>query len=460
MEAVTRAREFFESGKTLDVEFRLAALRRLKQVLREREADVAAALQADLGKSAHEAYMCETGMTLAELSYQIGHLRRWARPQWRPTGLANFHAGSRVVAEPKGCVLVMSPWNYPFMLAMEPLVGAVAAGCTVVVKPSAYSPATSALIAQICEQVFEPGHVECVLGGRAENAALLDERFDHIFFTGSKAVGRLVLEKAAPTLTPVTLELGGKSPCIVCEDANLNIAAARVAFGKFLNCGQTCVAPDYLLVHESVHDEFLEKLRARITSMYGELPLANPDYGRMVNEKHFARVCGLIDAAGTGGSGARVVHGGGRCADTLQIEPTVVDGCTLADALMGEEIFGPVLPVLTFRSLDEAFETIRTMDKPLAAYVFTSSKATERRVLRELSFGGGCVNDTIVHLATSAMGFGGVGASGMGSYHGIESWRTFSHEKSILKKYTWLDLPLRYQPYRALYNKVVHLFLR
>ncbi|WP_241157207.1 aldehyde dehydrogenase [Adlercreutzia sp. ZJ242] len=448
-----RQRAFFATGATIDVDFRLRALKRLDEAIRSHEAEIKSALRQDLGKSSFEGYLCEIGLTLSELGYQISHLRRWARPRHVLPDLANFPSSYRVVPEPYGVTLVMSPWNYPFMLALEPLIGAVAAGNCCVVKPSAYSPATSALIARILRETFEPGHVDVVLGGRAENAELLEQRFDYIFFTGSVEVGKLVQQKAARHLTPVTLELGGKSPCVIARDADLDVAAARVAFGKWLNVGQTCVAPDYVLVDEAVEMELAEKLAAAAARMYGADALGNPDYGHMVNEKHFKRVSSLIDPA-------KVVYGGRVSPETLQIEPTIMMGCSGDDPAMQQEIFGPVLPIISVRSMDEAEAFVKGREKPLALYLFTRDKQLERRFLGHVPFGGGCVNDTIVHLATSRMGFGGVGASGMGAYHGRRSFETFSHLKSVLKKGTWCDLPLRYQPYSAAKLSLVRLFLR
>ena len=426
---------------------------KLRQAIKKHEDAILAALKEDLGKSATEGYMCEVGLTLDELNYQMKHLRKWAKPQRVRTHLANFHAKSFTVAEPYGVVLVMSPWNYPFMLTMEPLIGALAAGNCCVLKPSNYSPATSRVMAELIADVFPPEYVTCVQGGRKENTALLDQRWDYIFFTGGTTVGRLVMEKASANLTPVSLELGGKSPCIVAADANLKVAAARVVFGKFLNCGQTCVAPDYVLVDQRVHDEFLELVKAQIKEMFGEEPLDNPHYGKIINQKHFERLLGLIDPA-------KVAACGKSCAEELRIKPTVLDNVTAQDAVMQEEIFGPILPILTYGELAQAEAFIKERPKPLALYLFTSNTATQERFLAHVPFGGGCINDCIVHLATSEMGFGGVGASGMGSYHGKKSFETFSHQKSILKKYTWLDLNLRYQPYTPLKEKLIRMFLR
>ena len=453
VDTVNACRDHFASGATIPIEARIRALRALERAIVENEDAINAALKSDLGKSATESYMCEVGLTLAELRYQIHHVRRWARRHRKHTGLANFHAKSFTVAEPYGCVLIMSPWNYPFMLTMEPLAGALAAGNTCVLKPSAYSPATSAIMRKIVSEALPPELVAVVEGGRAENTELLDQTFDYIFFTGGVTVGKLVMSKASEHLTPVTLELGGKSPCIIAADANLKIAAARTVFGKYLNCGQTCVAPDYILVDERVHDAFLAEVKTQIVRMLGEHPLENPNWGKIVNQKHFDRLLGLIDPA-------KVIWGGGSNAETLQIEPTVMDGVTAEDAVMGEEIFGPIMPIITYKTIEEAEAFIKERPKPLALYLFTKSSALEDRFLAHVPFGGGCINDTVLHLATSEMGFGGVGASGMGSYHGKYSFNTFSHEKSILKKYNWIDMPMRYQPYTGWKDKVIRLFLR
>ena len=441
-EVVERQRTYFMSHATMDVSARRAALRRLREAVQAHEDDIAQALHADLGKSADEGYMCETGLALSEIRYQLRHVSRWARSRPRATDLANAVATSRVKRVPYGVTLVMAPWNYPFLLTLEPLAGALAAGNTVVVKPSAYAPASSAVLRQICEEAFEPELVSVIEGGRAENEALLDQRWDNIFFTGSVAVGKLVMARAAEHLTPVTLELGGKSPCIVERSANLRVAARRIAFGKWLNVGQTCVAPDYVLVDREIKDELIGLIREECENMYGSDALASPAFGKMVNRKHFDRVMGLIDPT-------KVVMGGHGNERTLRIEPTIMDNVTPADAVMGQEIFGPVLPVMAYDGLEEALRFVEERPTPLALYLFTARHALARRVMREVPFGGGCVNDTIMHLATSRMGFGGMGASGMGSYHGRKSFEAFTHEKSIVDKATWFDAPFRYQPYAA-----------
>ena len=370
----------------------------------------------------------------------IRHVRSFAKDGRVPTPLAQFHAKSFTSAEPHGVVLVMAPWNYPFMLALEPVIGAIAAGNCVVVKPSAYAPATSAVIAGLLRRCFSPHFVAAVEGGRAENTKLLEQKFDFIFFTGSKAVGQLVMEKAAHNLTPVCLELGGKSPCIVDETADIRLAAKRIVWGKFLNCGQTCVAPDYILVQKTVKEKLLRQIEKYIKKMYGKEPCENPEYPRIVNAKHYERILGLMD-------GAHVVCGGGSRRGSLQIEPTVLDEVTWDSPVMQEEIFGPILPVLTFYRLKEAAAMVNARPRPLALYLFTGDKKREDYILENISYGGGCINDTVVHLATSHMPFGGVGSSGMGGYHGKASFDTFTHEKSILKKSRFIDVPIRYAPF-------------
>ena len=449
---VAAQRAYFAKGETLSVAFRKDALRRLRDTILSHEAQINAALAQDLGKSPSESYMCEVGMTLSELSYTLGHVDRWASRQSVLTPLAQFHARSFTVHNPYGVVLIMSPWNYPFMLTMEPLIGALAAGNCVLLKPSAYAPATSAVIREIVSACFPPEYVVVVEGGRKENQALLEQRFDYIFFTGGVTVGREVMRKAAEYLTPVSLELGGKSPCIVDATAKLDLAAKRLAFGKLLNCGQTCVAPDYLLIDRRVKDEFIALLKKHIAAMTGGDALSNAQVVHMINRKHYDRVMGLIDPE-------KVVLGGQGDPETLRIQPTIMDGVTAEDAVMQEEIFGPVLPVIAYDSLDEAVDFIRSREHPLALYLFSEDKRTQERFLKSVAFGGGCINDTIIHLATSRMGFGGVGNSGMGSYHGRKSFDTFSHEKSIVSKSTWMDLPVRYMPYSPIKDKLLRMFL-
>ncbi|MDO4170366.1 MAG: aldehyde dehydrogenase [Lachnospiraceae bacterium] len=452
-EIVKKQRKWFYTGATLPVERRIEALTKLQICIRKYEDEINQAIKKDLGKSAFESYMCETGLTLSEISYMLKHIKRFAKEKTVWTPLAQFHSRSYKKPSPYGVVLIMSPWNYPFLLTMEPLVDALAAGNTVVIKPSAYSPHTSEIMAKIIHECFDEKDVAVVTGGRAENTYLLEEKFDYIFFTGSQAVGKVVMEHASRHLTPVTLELGGKSPCIIEESTNIKLAAKRVVFGKYLNCGQTCVAPDYILCDAKIKDVFVNEVKKQIRKQYGKQPLKNKNYGKIINEKHFKRVCGLIDSE-------KVVYGGKSDSATLQIEPTVMDHVTFDDAVMQEEIFGPIMPILTYDSLDQVIQKINSMAHPLALYLFSSDKEVISKVTSRCSFGGGCVNDTIIHLATSEMGFGGFGESGMGSYHGKEGFDTFSHYKSVVDKKTWLDLPMRYQPYRKIYDKLIHVFLK
>ena len=444
---------FFSSGKTIPAEFRLKQLESLKEAMIRHEADLAAALKEDLGKSRMESYMCEIGLTLSELTWVQKHLRSLMRSKRVSTPAAQFAAKSFRSPSPYGTVLIMSPWNYPVLLTLDPLIDAIAAGNTAVVKPSAYAPCTFNVMKTMIEECFPAHYVAVVDGGRAENQALLQQRFDMIFFTGGKTVGREVLRHAAEYLTPVTLELGGKSPCIVDSTAKIRLAAKRIVFGKYLNCGQTCVAPDYILCDKRIRDELITAILAEIEKQFGKEPLKNPNYGKIINEKHFERILGLIN-------GEKLVYGGQSEPESLRIAPTVLNNITWDDAVMGEEIFGPLLPILTFDALDEALDTVESHPHPLALYFFSEDKAAQKKMLDTCRFGGGCINDTIIHLATSDMPFGGVGESGMGSYHGRVGFETFSHYRSIVDKKTWMDLPIRYQKYTGLKEKMMRMFLK
>ena len=444
---------FFSSGKTIPAEFRLKQLESLKEAMIRHEADLAAALKEDLGKSRMESYMCEIGLTLSELTWMQKHLRNLMRSKRVSTPAAQFAAKSFRSPSPYGTVLIMSPWNYPVLLTLDPLIDAIAAGNTAVVKPSAYAPCTFDVMKTMIEECFPAHYVAVVDGGRAENQALLQQRFDMIFFTGGKTVGREVLRHAAEYLTPVTLELGGKSPCIVDSTAKIRLAAKRIVFGKYLNCGQTCVAPDYILCDKRIRDELITAILAEIEKQFGKEPLKNPNYGKIINEKHFERILGLIN-------GEKLVYGGQSEPESLRIAPTVLNNITWDDAVMGEEIFGPLLPILTFDTLNEALDTVESHPHPLALYFFSEDKAAQKKVLDTCRFGGGCINDTIIHLATSDMPFGGVGESGMGSYHGRVGFETFSHYRSIVDKKTWMDLPIRYQKYTGLKEKMMRMFLK
>ncbi len=449
-----KQRAYFQTGATLPVSFRVQMLKKLYAAVKSHEKEITDALTADLGKSAYEGFMCEAGLVLSEISFMIRHTKRYASRHTVYTPLAQFASRSYTQASPYGQVLIMSPWNYPFLLTIDPLADAIAAGNTCVLKPSAYSPATGALIKKLVEECFPPEYVAVVTGGRRENAALLEQKFDFVFFTGSQAVGREVLRHTAETLTPAVLELGGKSPCIVDDTARIPLAAKRIVFGKYLNCGQTCVAPHYILCDSKIREQLIAAVKQEIVKQYGAEPLKNRDYGRIVNAKHFERLRGLMQSGVT-------VHGGQTNADTLQIAPTVLDNVSWSDAVMQEEIFGPLMPILTYDRLEDVFTLLKDRQKPLALYMFSENRANIRAVTERLSFGGGCVNDTIIHLATSEMGFGGVGESGMGTYHGKVGFEAFSHRKSIVDKKTWMDLPMRYQPYSSrLYDRLLHFFLK
>lgn len=450
---VSAQRTYFRTGATLDLAFRQHALGTLEDALRAREDALLDALKADLGKSAGEGYLCEVGLTRSELSYVKKHFRRWAKAKRVSTPMSLFPGKSFTLPRPYGVSLIMAPWNYPILLSLEPLIGAIAAGNCCILKPSAYAPAASAALRELVEACFPPEYVSVVEGGRAENQALLEQHFDYIFFTGGVEVGKLVMEKAAKHLTPVTLELGGKSPYVVDATARLDLAARRIVFGKLLNCGQTCVAPDYLLIDRRVKDAFLERAEHWVRRLYGRNALDNQGYVHMINEKHFRRVCSLIDPG-------KVVFGGGWDEDTLRIQPTILDNVSPEDPVMQEEIFGPVLPVLPFDRLEEAENFILDRPRPLALYLFSQDKAVRRRFVERVPFGGGCINDTILHLTNPRLPFGGVGNSGMGRYHGKYSFDTFSHVKGVLQSSSRVDLPVRYPPYTPEKMKMARRFLK
>ena len=452
-EIVENQRKFFLTHVTRDIEFRLRALRNLQKAIREWEPRISEALHADLGKSATEGYMCEIGLVLGSLRDTLSKLRKWSKPRRVMASLAHFPSTCRVEANPYGVVLIMSPWNYPVLLCLDPLIAALSAGNCCVVKPSSTTPATSAVLAEMLGSIFPPEYVKVVLGGRENCNALLEEKFDYIFFTGSPSVGHGIMEAAARNLTPVTLELGGKSPCILDASANVKVAARRIAFGKILNAGQTCVAPDYLLIHSSRKQEFVTEFREAVAEMLGEHPVQNDKLTHIITPRHFKRLMGLME-------GVNPVVGGQGVEETLRIEPTLLDDVTPESACMQEEIFGPLLPMLTWNKWEDVENFVLSRPRPLASYLFTTDKTVERNFRQHLSFGGGCVNDTIIHLAVHGMPFGGIGDSGMGSYHGKDGFDTFTHYKSILKKANWLDLPFRYQPYNKLKEGLLRMFLR
>ena len=443
---VQKQREYFNSGATLPLKARISALRTLKKAVKDYECALCAALRADLGKTAMESYMCEVGMLLNELSHMIKHLPDYARENKVKTPLVQFASRSYECPTPYGNVLIMSPWNYPVLLTLGPLVDAIAAGNTAIIKPSAYSPNTSEVIRAMLTDIFPQEFVAVVMGGRAENTALLEQKFDFIFFTGGSETGKTVLRHAAEHLTPVALELGGKSPCVVTDSAKLPLAARRIVFGKFLNCGQTCVAPDFIYCDRKIFPRLLEELKKEIARQSG-------DYGKIINRKHFDRLVKLLDDG-------HIAFGGEYNEETLQIFPTIITDADMDSELMTNEIFGPILPIICYDELGEVEEFMNSRPKPLAFYLFTQNKRLARDLMGRFRFGGGCVNDTIIHLATTEMGFGGVGESGMGAYHGRTGFEAFSHRKSIVDKKNWIDLPMRYRPYTKTAEKMVKMFLK
>lgn len=439
---VSRQRAYYKSGQTRDISFRIAHLRKLYQALKDHQQEVIDAVHKDFRKPEFEAYATEIALVLDDIKFMIRRLPRLMRKKRVKSNLASWPAKSCILYEPYGVTLIIGAWNYPILLVLLPLVGAIAAGNTCIIKPSELSSHTSAAIKKILESVFNEEYLVVLEGGPAVTSNLLGQKLDYIFFTGSPRVGKIVMQAAAKHLTPFTLELGGKSPCVVDEDANLNRAADRIIWGKLVNAGQTCVAPDYLYVHEKVKKAFVDEIKVKIRKNYGDNPKNSPDYARIINKKHFKRLRNLI-------SGSKVLIGGDTDPEEMYIAPTLVDEVNWSNPLMQEEIFGPVLPILTFKNLDDVIRQINDQPKPLALYYFSSSKKKQQRIMKELSFGGGCINDTLLQFSNSELPVGGVGNSGVGQYHGEESFYTFSHKKSIVNKGTWIDVPLRYPPYEG-----------
>ncbi len=441
-EALKKQSLFFEAGKTKNISFRIKQLKNLRRAVMENEEDILAALQKDMGKASFEAYLTEITLVLEEIRYTLQNIRKWSKRQKVKTPLINFLSRSYLYPEPYGVVLIIGPWNYPFQLIFAPLIGAMVAGNCAVLKPSEFTTHTSELIGRLVGEYFDEGFVTVIEGDKETNQKLLAKKFDYIFFTGSINVGKIVMKAAAEHLTPVTLELGGKSPCIVDSDSDLNSAATKIAWGKFVNAGQTCIAPDYVYVHSKVKQRFIVLLKDSIVKFYGDNPQQSSDYPRIINQTHFHRLMGLLKK-GT------IRTGGETNEQELYMAPTIIDNVTWNDPVMQEEIFGPVLPILEYSSLNEVTDAIKKFNKPLALYLFTNNKKTEREVLHEASFGGGCVNNIFMHLSSPHLPFGGVGASGMGAYHGKASFDTFSHYKSILKSSTTFDLQsVKYPPYK------------
>lgn len=433
-------KQFFRSGATQPEEFRRESLQKLYRMIEGSETRIAEALQKDLRKSVTESYIGEIALTLDETKFALKHLSSWMRPKKFTTPLTQWPGKTFLYSEPLGTILVIGPWNYPFQLLIAPLIGAIAAGNTAVLKPSEIALHTSRCVTELIGKTFSPEFISVVEGGVETSQALLEERWDHIFFTGGTQIGRVVMQSAAKYLTPVTLELGGKSPCIVDKETDLKVTARRIAWGKFFNAGQTCVAPDYVLVPKQLKLALIEEIKESVDHFFGADPLLSPDYARIVSDRHYQRLKGFL--------GEGKIAFGGKCVDAERfISPTLLMNVEMGQKIMQEEIFGPLLPILEYDSLDQAIAFVKAREKPLALYFFSNHKENAQRVLREISFGGGCVNDTLVHLANPRVPFGGVGESGMGAYHGQSSFEAFSHKKSVLKRGFFPDIRLRYPPY-------------
>ena len=441
--SIKNQRQYFNQGHTKEIPFRITRLKTLEQAIKKNEEKIISALKRDLNKTAYESYLTEIGLILSEIRFTIKNVQTWTQPQKVKTPFIYPFASSYNYPEPYGIVLVISPWNYPFQLAMAPLIGAMAAGNCAVLKPSESSPHTSGIISEILADNFENQYIAAITGDAEIGKALLEQKFDYIFFTGSVPLGKIVMAAASKHLTPVTLELGGKSPCIVDREASINLSAKRIVSGKFINAGQTCIAPDYLVVHKSVKAELVNCMQKYIKQFYGEQPRESKDYPRIINNLHFERVAAHLDKGD-------IIVGGETDQKQLYISPTLLDNIGWDDPVMQDEIFGPILPMLEYQDLSQVIAAINARPKPLALYFFSTNKQNQQRILKEISFGGGCINDTLLHFASPHLPFGGVGNSGMGRYHGKASFDTFSHRKSILKNRLSFDLPLRYPPYKNL----------
>lgn len=438
---------YFNSGITRSHSFRKEQLEKLRQAILDNEQEIYAALKADLNKSTEETWVTETGMTLAELNFVLGNLKKWIQPERVATNLLNQPSSSYILREPLGVVLIISPWNYPFQLLFNPLIGAIAAGNCVVLKASEFAPATAAIMRKIIEQNFPPEYILFLDGdGATEIPSMMNNFvFDHVFYTGSTAVGKIIYKMAAEKLVPVTLELGGKSPCVVESEANIPVAAKRIAMAKFSNCGQMCVTPDYILVHESQKEALIANLKKYIAQFFSAQPETSYNYGRIINEKQFDRIVSYL-------KDGHIIYGGKFNRDTLYIEPTLLDSVSLDSPIMNEEIFGPLLPVISFSNMNEAKAIIARHPNPLAFYVYTSNTQKEQEWLESVAFGGGCVNNSAWHLTNHHLPFGGRGFSGTGAYHGKNSFETFSHKKAIMKTPTWFDPAMKYPPFKGKLN--------
>jgi aldehyde dehydrogenase (NAD+) len=443
-----RQKNFYLSNNTRDISYRILMLKKLKEEIIKSEKEIEEALYFDLHKSSVESYITEVGFVLSEINLCIKKLKKWSKPKIVSSSITCFPSKARIISEPYGLCLIVSPWNYPFQLLISPLIGAISAGNCAILKPSEHSPNTSKIIKKILDRVFEYEYVFTALGEKEVSQELLELEFDYIFFTGSSSLGKLVMEKASKHLTPTTLELGGKSPCIVDKDANIEVSAKRIAFGKFLNAGQTCIAPDYLFVHKDIKDVFVREMIKSIKEFYSEDIINSKDYGRIINQSHFLRLRKMLNDG-------KLIYGGDFNEEEKFISPTLIEDILPNSELLSEEIFGPILPIICFENIDTLIQELRVKPKPLALYVFSQNKKIQDKIINNISSGGVCVNDTIMHIVPQTLPFGGVGNSGMGSYHGKKSFETFSHKRSILKRKTWLDIALRYPPFTESKKKIV-----
>ncbi len=443
-ETIHNQRDFFQTGKTKDIPFRIQQLKTLKHAIIDNEAAIFHALKADLNKPLEESFTAEIVLVVKEIEYAIKHLKNWTKPKKAQIPWQFIPASAKIYPQPLGVVLIIGAWNYPFQLVIAPLIGAIAAGNCAIVKPSEIASQTSNLIAEIFEKYFDKSYLAAIEGGVETSQQLLAEKFDYIFFTGGNAVGKIVMEAAAKNLTPVTLELGGKSPCIVDTDIDIKIAARRITWGKFFNAGQSCLAPDYLLVDKKIKNDLLDEIKKCLQEFYGENPAESPDYAKIINQKQFDRLVNYLKDL----KDAKIIIGGETTSDERYIAPTVIDSVSWEDAVMQSEIFGPILPVIEFTDIKEAINIINSQPKPLALYLFSQNKTLQKQILQETSFGGGCINHTLIHYTVPSLPFGGIGNSGIGSYHGKAGFDTFSHYKSVLKKPFLLDVKLLYPPYK------------
>jgi len=448
---IKNQRSYFRTEATKDIKFRKSLLKSLRSEVQLRENEIYDVLKKDFRKPTFESYLSELGIVLSDIDLAIKHLDRWAKPKRVRPSLLNFPSSDYIYSEPYGIVLIIAPWNYPFQLAISPVVAAIAAGNTVVLKPSELTLHTSNLVQDILSKIFEPSHVSVVQGGVSVATELLAKRWDYIFFTGSVPVGKIVAKAAAQHLTPVTLELGGKSPCIIDENVNIKLVVRRLVWGKFLNAGQTCIAPDYLIVHSKIKTDFIEALKNKITSVYGDDPEQSSDLARIVNGRNLDRLTKNIE-------NETIIYGGQVNKETNYLAPTLIDEPDLQSDLMEDEIFGPILPILSYDNENDIDKIVMTFEKPLSFYVFTNNKKFSKRMIKRFSFGGGVINDTLIHFGNQRLPFGGVGASGIGAYHGRYGFDTFSHQKAVVRKANWLDIPVRYAPYKGKLKALKSLF--